>query len=332
MTGPALGNQDETRGFYVPHKAFEFTAFNTINTVVVYGEEAAGLEGGKAAEENAGRGFLAVQTIIDAVQAAASHYERLFSHTDPNSALSRFNRMGGKPEDLDHELGELIDLALAYSTATEGAFDPAYDCSKASAFLPITSLGGIAKGYIADALCDLLKRHGVEHGFVNLGGNVKVFGGKPTTGAASPDGRAPESTLSAKGSKVGVQPFTIGLRVPKKFSFGEDSFATVQLTEGAVVTSGIYERGTRAADGTWHHHIIDPRTGRSAETDLVSASVISASALEADAIATALIVMGLKRAQEFIEDTPDCEAVFVTNDGTVVASSNMGSKVPFTLL
>ena len=332
MTGPALGNQDETRGFYVPHKAFEFTAFNTINTVVMYGEEAAGLEGGKAAEENAGRGFLAVQTIIDAVQAAAARYEQLFSHTDPHSTLSQFNRMGGKPEDLDPELGELIDLALAYSTATEGAFDPAYDCSKASAFLPVTSLGGIAKGYIADALCDLLKRHGVEHGFVNLGGNVKVFGGKPLSGATSPDGKLPGGAFFANEGEDGVQPFTIGLRVPKKFSFGEDSFATVQLAEGAVVTSGIYERGTRAPDGTWLHHIIDPHTGRSAETDLVSASVICDSALEADAVATALIVMGLKRAQEFIEQAPSCEAVFVTNDGTVVPTSNMGSKVPFTLL
>lgn len=323
MTGPALGNQDETRGFYVPHKAFEFTAFNTINTVVMYGED----------------DFAAA---FEAVQAAASHYERLFSHTDPNSALSRFNCMGGKPEDLDPELGELIDLALAYSTATEGAFDPAYGClngetppypdSQLGEVPPITSLGGIAKGYIADALCDLLKRHGVEHGFVNLGGNVKVFGGKPMPGAASSDGRPSESSFFTKDSGVRAQPFTIGLRVPKKLSFGEDCFATVQLAEGAVVTSGIYERGTRAPDGTWHHHIIDPRTGRSAETDLVSASVICESALEADAIATALIVMGFKRAQEFIEHVSSCEAVFVTNDGTVVPTSNVGSKVPFTLL
>ena len=324
MTGPALENQVDTRGFYVPQKAYEFVAFNTINTVIVFGE-------GEFTD------------VFEAVQAEAERYEHLFSHTDPHSELSRFNRSGCRAEDVDPELIELIDLALAYSTASGGLFDPAFawhegdkgkednkeaegekETDAFSAYdeasgevresgLRITSLGGIAKGYIADELCNLLKQYGVEHAIVNLGGNVKVFGGKP----------------AAKGS---VQPFSIGLRVPKKYSFGEDSFATVQLSDGAVVTSGIYERGTRAPDGTWLHHIVDPRTGRSAETDLVSASVISESALEADAFATALIVMGLERAQEFIEQVPSCEAVFVATDGQVHATSGMGSKVPFTLL
>lgn len=363
MTGPAFGNQDDTRGFYVPQKAYEFTAFNTINRVVVFGEYG---KGGTGTKEREGAGGLSASgeagfaSAFEAVQAAADRYERLFSHTDPNSALSHFNRLGGRPEDLDPELGELIDLALAYSTATEGLFDPTVcnefeavqekgsdrvpQCARGLktpsfernsagwAYPLITSLGGIAKGYIADALCDLLKQHGVAHGFVNLGGNVKVFGGKPMSGATSPDGKLPGSAFFANEGEDGVQPFTVGLRVPKKFSFGEDSFATVQLAEGAVVTSGIYERGTRAPDGTWQHHIIDPRTGRPAETDLVSASVICESALEADALATALIVMGLERAREFIEHVSSCEAVFVTNDGTVVATSNMGSKVPLTLL
>ncbi len=296
---------------YVPQKAYEFTAFNTINTLIIFDKE------------DKGAGILVAPTAFEAVHAAAERYEQLFSHTDPNSALSQFNREGGKPEDIDPELGELINFALAYSTATDGLFNPCYETDKEpgvlfgeeprEAGLQITSLGGIAKGYIADALCELLKQHGVEHAIVNLGGNVKVLGGKPT-------------------AKNAAQPFTIGLRVPKKFALREDSFATVQLSEGAVVTSGIYERGTRAPDGTWLHHIIDPRTGRPAETDLVSASVICDSALEADAYATALIVMGLDRAREFIEQTPDCEAVFVTSAGTVVTTSNIGSKVPFALL
>lgn len=321
----------DTRGPYVPQKAFEFTAFNTINTVVVYGEDD-------------------FSPAFEAMQVTADHYERLFSHTNPNSALSRFNRLGGQPESIDSELAELIDLALAYSTETDGLFDPAFDdmqdkgnkdAKRPGEGAPlISSLGGIAKGYIADALCNLLKQHGVKHAIVNLGGNVKVFGGKPMASAPSFVVSAPGATgiiETVKESSDGtttsysevVQPFTIGLRVPKKYSFGEDFFATVQISEGSVVTSGIYERGTHASDGTWQHHIIDPRTGMSADTDLVSASVISDSSVEADAYATALIVMGLERAREFIEQVPRCEAVFVATDGQVHVSSGMGTKVPF---
>ena len=346
MVGPGFDRVGDERGPYVPQKAYEFTAFNTINRVIVYGDGSKG-EGNPSDRSD---GDLA--SAFEAVHAAASRYEQLFSHTSPGSALAQFNRLGGKPEDVNPELGELIDLALAYSTATDGLFDPtvcnaldvgqkkelnhfslyakgqkapSFERNDRSGVYPIiTSLGGIAKGYIADALCELLKQHSIEHAIVNLGGNVKVFGGKPVAGAVNPSAKP--------AAKTPVQPFTIGLRVPKKYSLGEDSFATVQLTEGAVVTSGIYERGTRAPDGTWHHHIIDPRTGRSAETDLVSASVISESALEADALATALIVMGLERACEFIEEVPGCEAVFVTTSGEVVTTSLIGSKFPFTLL
>ena len=340
MTSPVLENRDGARGFRAPQKAFEFTAFNTINTVVIYDKPDKGAcavpgERGLSGERDKGAGVLPA---FEAVQAAAKHYEQLFSHADHNSALSRFNRLGGKPEDIDYELAELIEAALAYRTATDGLFDPTVKPSKGAealsgerdqgaealpealshqepegANLQIASLGGIAKGYIADALCELLKRHGVEHAIVNLGGNVKVFGGKP-------DGR---------GNTI---PFTVGLRVPKKNVLREESFATVQLADGAVVTSGTYERGTRAPDGTWMHHIIDPRTGEPAETDLVSASVICDSALEADALATALIVMGLGRARKFIEQIPACEAVFVAADGSVVTTSNIGGKVPFALL
>ena len=279
--------QNEERPTYEPVQVYSFDAFNTSNVVHVYGDE-------DAAE------------VFDAMHAEAERYEMLFSHTDPRSALSQFNRLGGNLEDIDPELAELIDLALAYSTATDGLFDPTC-CGEGIV------LGGIAKGYIADALCDLLKQYGIKHGFVNLGGNVKVFGGKP-----------------GSGDKASPRPFIIGLRVPQQYTLPGNAFAHVQLTDGAVVTSGIYERGIRLEDGSFSHHILDPRTGMPAETDIVSTSLISETALDGDGYTTALIVMGLERALDFVEALPGCEAVFVARDKTIHATSGIGSSIPFT--
>ena len=176
--------------------------------------------------------------------------------------------------------------------------------------LACVDLGGIAKGYIADGILALLRERGVEHALVNLGGNVAVMGGKP-------DGA----------------PWRVGVRRPLPSSSMPllDSFAVLALRDGSAVTSGIYERAFEQ-DGKLYPHILDPRTGFPAETDLLSATVVAQSSLDADGYTTALIMMGADRALAFAEQHPALEAVLVTTEGDVLATSGIGDRVLFELL
>lgn len=308
-----------------------FNAFNTMNTVQI-----------EHLHEDA------AEYILDDVERQCARYERLFSHTLEESGLALLNRTHGEPVRVDPELALLIGEALFYCAATDGLFDitmgPVVElwsqAARKGAPVPegrliaealalvgwrgvhvdgstvrmeepraSVVLGGIAKGYIADALVALLKERGVGHGFVNLGGNVAVFGGKP-------DGA----------------PWNVGIRVPRpSHDAPEDSFAIVQVADGSVVTSGIYERAFVDADGIFRHHILDPRTGVPAQTDLASATLVCGRSLDGDGYTTALIVMGLERALAFAEALPGCEAVFVTLDGRVAATSGIGTAVSFLL-
>jgi len=97
-----------------------------------------------------------------------------------------------------------------------------------------------------------------------------------------------------------------------------------------VVTSGIYGRAFER-EGQLYHHILDPHNGYPAATDLLGASIIAERSLDADGYSTALIIMGLNKALDFVENQPGLEAVFVTFSGEVYASSGVGVTLPFKL-
>ncbi len=161
-------------------------------------------------------------------------------------------------------------------------------------------LGGIAKGYAADLLSILLEERQVEHYFLSLGGNVQVGGGK------------------ADGS-----PWRIGIADPA----GGDPVGIIELTDGAVVTSGGYQRNF-TQDGVTYHHILDPKTLAPAQSGLVSVSVVGESGTLADGYSTALFIMGEQKALEFCA-AHDIECILITEDGRVVVSE--GLKGNFTL-
>lgn len=162
-------------------------------------------------------------------------------------------------------------------------------------------LGGMAKGYIADRMIDLLKRHGATTGVVNLGGNVACLGGKP-------DGSA----------------WNVGLRAPAPSggSLQAASFTSVSVRGKSVVTSGVYERSF-VRNGRVLHHILDPRTGKPAETDVLSATVIADKSLDADGYTTALIIMGADEALTFAEQTPGIEAVLLTTNARLLKTTGL---------
>ena len=263
------------------------------------------------------------EDILDEAVEWCDRYELLFSRVDPASELFRLNSAEGRPTAVDAELAAFIETALSYCREVDGLFDvtmgsatqlwnfkdcmiPARDDVAAALRhvdyrgvivndavvtlrdpLACVDLGGIAKGYIADGILALLRERGVEHALVNLGGNVAVMGGKP-------DGA----------------PWRVGVRRPLPSSSMPllDSFAVLALRDGSAVTSGIYERAFEQ-DGKLYHHILDPRTGFPAETDLLSATVVAQSSLDADGYTTALIMMGADRALAFAEQHPALEAV-----------------------
>ncbi len=157
--------------------------------------------------------------------------------------------------------------------------------------------GGIGKGIAAQDLLEYLDTTEIEYGMVSLGGNVGVFGKKP-----------------------GGDEYKIGLRDPIDT---DGVMGYVYLSSGFVSVSGDYERYFDY-DGVRYHHILDPKTGTPADSGLHSAAVISSNGAAADALSTALFVMGKDKALEFYNSGKiSFEAVFVTTDGEVITTPGL---------
>lgn len=160
-------------------------------------------------------------------------------------------------------------------------------------------VGGIAKGYAAEAARRVALDCGVKSGYISIGGNLMVIGEKP-------DG----------------EPFKFGVRDPRGAE--NDFLAVVTLPDSTMATSGDYERYFEQ-DGVRYHHIIDPRTGKPAETDLMSVSVISPDGAYADFMSTYLFIKGKDFAVENI-DSLDCELVVIDKDKNVFVSSSLKDR------
>jgi len=158
-------------------------------------------------------------------------------------------------------------------------------------------LGAIAKGYAADEAARILRENGVKSGLIDLGGNIYALGKKP-------DGKL---------WKIGVQ---------NPFEPRGSSFATLEVADKTLVTSGIYERYFEE-NGKRYHHILDTATGFPVENGLASVTIISESSIDADAMSTMVFSMGLDLGTKFIERQKGIEAIFVTTDRKVYATSGV---------
>ncbi|WP_422444460.1 FAD:protein FMN transferase [Thermoanaerobacterium sp. DL9XJH110] len=158
-------------------------------------------------------------------------------------------------------------------------------------------LGAIAKGYAADEVVRILKENGIKSAAADLGGNIYVVGKKPN----------------------GL-PWKIGIQDP--FEPRGNTFATVEVADKTLVTSGVYERFFEK-NGKRYHHILDTSTGYPVENGLVSVTIISDSSIDADGLSTTVFALGLKEGMSFVERTPNIEAVFVTGDRRVYTSSGI---------
>ncbi len=165
-------------------------------------------------------------------------------------------------------------------------------------------LGGIAKGYGIDKAIEAMKTAGALGAMVDIGGDVRCFG------------------VPAKGKDH----WHIGLQDPNllKDTTGLDLVLSLKIAEGAIATSGDYQQFVMI-DGKQYSHIIDRRTGTSAE-GLSSATIIADNATDADALATAVSVMGVEKGIALIEKRPDTEAILVPSQTTTKLITTNGAK------
>ena len=159
------------------------------------------------------------------------------------------------------------------------------------------NLGAIAKGYASDVLRAQLEERGISRAVISLGGNVYV-----------------------RGNRGDGEPWNVALRDPR--GDANDWFATLSVSDKFVISSGDYERYFDC-DGVRYHHIMDPKTGAPAESDLMAAVVVSESGAQGDAYSTALYVMGRERALNFWRGGSGFELVLIGRDGVVTVTDGL---------
>jgi thiamine biosynthesis lipoprotein len=282
------------------------------------------------------RAALGTRVSVSAIVRSASHGEAaiaaafdelyrlaaIFSRYDPASALSLLNH-DGRLTDPPPELALVATHAAAMHDLTGGAFDvtvkPVLDLLAAcppgspptgaeladaaalvgAGSLRLTrrgirfdrtgmgvTLDGIAKGYIADRMAATLERSGVPRYLIDAGGDVRV-----------------------RNRNARNLPWVIGVRDPS----GAAGFLDViALEQGSVATSGGYERFYAGDRGS--HHIITPDSGRSPH-QVVSASVVASLGFSADALATAVLVLGPRLGLSLIDRLPHCAAMVLDAQG-----------------
>ncbi len=273
------------------------------------------------------------QEVLDAACKMCQTYEGLYSRTRRESDVWRINHAGGRPVEVDYRTVDLVSKALPYCEESNGLFDitigavselwdfslgvmptredvgralPHVDWRRVEVGDTTVALGdpdarldlgGIAKGYIADRLIERFERDGVLSAYVNLGGNVKVYGPKP-------DGT----------------PWRVGVRDPHA-NDETQVVATVSTTGGSLVTSGLYERSFER-DGRTYGHILDPRTGYPVQTDVVSASVFSNLSIDGDGYTKPLFMLPKDEALAFLARRPSLQGLLVSDDGTITTTPN----------
>ena len=171
-------------------------------------------------------------------------------------------------------------------------------------------LGGIAKGYIADRICDLLREEGVTSAIVSLGGNIACVGGKP------------EEYYGFVSRDASYKSFTIGIESP--YSDMTSIVGYSYVNDGTMVTSGIYERYI-TVDEVQYHHILDVETGYPVDSDVVGVTILGPAdtSVDCDALATICLILGSEEGYDLMEQQEGLEAAFILTDGSILLTDGM---------
>ena len=275
-------------------------------------------------------------TLMDGAIAEMKRIEYLLSEWMPDTPVSIVNAHAGlQPVRVSEELLQLTARALNFSKLTAGAFDITMaglnqvwtydgtmtrvpstaelkaairhigyqhiqlDHSNQTLFLTQKKMkigfGSIGKAYAADCAKAFLQEQGVQAGIVNASGDMAVWGFQPNG-----------------------QPWSVGIVNPLNKT---KVFATFPLVNGAVVTSGTYEKYALIGDKKYSH-IIDPRTGIPS-TEIASVTVFAPMAELANGISTSIVVMGIEAGLHFVNQIPTARCVIVDNQANVFTSNNI---------
>ncbi|TDJ53301.1 MAG: FAD:protein FMN transferase [Nitrospina sp.] len=267
--------------------------------------------------------------------------EQLMSTYLPDSEISQINRAAGKEAvPVSLEVEEVIREGIFWSRQSGGAFDitveplvQLWDFDSENEVIPgratlrktaslvnykdieifdhkvrlarpgmAINVNGLAKGYAVDRAVSILRSR-VPNGIVNAGGDLFAFG-----------------------QKSKESPWTIGLQHPRK---PQDLLASFAVKNQAVATSGDYQRYF-VKDGVRYHHIFDPATGMPARK-MISTTLITTEVMEADAMATAVFVMGPEAGLAWVDSLDNVEAMVMLEDGSIRYSKHFRKQPQFTL-
>lgn len=166
-------------------------------------------------------------------------------------------------------------------------------------------LGALAKGYFADKVKAFLIQQGVQHGIVDLGGNVLLIGQHPT----NKDGN-----------------WRVGIQDP--FKSRHNILGIVSSADNSIVTSGIYER-TLTINGEDFHHIFDSKTGYPIKNDIASITILSNESIMGELYTSLYYQYSSSETLELLEDVSEVEGIIVTKSGEILLSSKMGNKFTY---
>lgn len=264
---------------------------------------------------------------LDAAFAELETVEEVMSLYRDDSQLCRLNRerIVTRPHPY---LVEVLTAAAATSQLSDGAFDvtvqPLWDmfasakkegrlptneeiaetrqavdwrgvvarCDSIELKDPVRSvtLNGIAQGFAADRAVKALREHGIQHALINAG------------------------EIGSIGAKPGGDEWTVGIQHPRE----SNAFVALAALDGrALSTSGDYE--TMFSDDFSKNHVFDPSTGQS-PAELASVSIVAPTAIQADALSTAAMVLGSERTLAMIEQLPNVDVLLVLKNGRVLKS------------
>lgn len=279
----------------------------------------------------------AATAAMNAVMDEMRRIDETMSPYKPDSELSRINRDAAqKPVPISQEMYDLIAHSIEFSKLSGGAFDITFssvgylydyrehikptDAQIAKALPGISyrhlkldskartihydragvriDLGGIAKGYAVDNCIAILKGLGVTNAIVTAGGDSRLLGDKR--------GR----------------PWNVGIRDPRRSGA---VVAVLPLADTAISTSGDYERYFEE-DGVRYHHIINPKTGKSA-TGVRSVTVIAPDGITTEGLTKSVFVKGPKEGMRLIESLKGVDAIIIDDTGHMLYSPGLRNAV-----
>lgn len=267
-------------------------------------------------------------SLLPQIMSELHRVDNSLSMFNPSSTISKLN--SGETELTDSLVRIVFALSQQISKATNGAFDVTVaplvnawgfgfkhqqlpDSTQVDSLLPLVNwrnisidkkqrliksdprmildFSAIAKGFGADLVASLFRRHNIENFMIEIGGEIVLNGTNP------------------KG-----QPWRIGISKPDEKQNGQLQ-QTITLNNGAMATSGNYRNFYTTKDGKRLAHTIDPRTGYPVQHSILSATVLAPTCAMADAFATSFMVLGLDSAQSILKSHPELQAYFIIDAG-----------------